>query len=273
MKIGIIGGSGLYNFFQYPYGDKRNGKWKKVKTDYGRPSDKLFFTEYDNKQIIFLPRHGRKHQFPPHRINYRANIDAFKQLGVRIIIAPSAVGSLQPEIKRGEFVICNDFVDRTRKRKDTFFDGPTTVHVSADEAYCEQLRMLAIKTCREKKIRVRPQGTAVIIQGPRYSTPAESKFFTAMGWDVVNMTQYPEVILAREAEICYVNISVVTDYDTGLNANTGQTGLKSVNTKDVLAAFQQNINNLKKAILGMIPKIPQDYHCSQCHRSLERAGM
>jgi len=197
--------SGLYEFF-------KDGKWITMKTSYGRPSDKIFLTEFNNKKIAFLPRHGRRHQFPPHKINYRANLFAFKKLGVKRIIAPAAVGSLQPKIKRGDFVICDQYIDRTRHRKDTFFDGPRTIHVSAADPYCPELRKIAIKACQKNKVRVHKKGTVVVIQGPRFSTRAESKWFTKMSWEVINMTQYPEVILAKELEMCYANISLATDF-------------------------------------------------------------
>lgn len=257
-EIGIFGGSGLYKFFN-------QGKWVDIKTPYNKPSDKIFLTEYKGRKIAFLPRHGKKHQFPPHKINYRANVDAFKKLGVKIIISPAAVGSLQPDIKRGDFVICNDFIDRTKNRKDTFFDGPKTVHISSADCYCEQLGKIAVQACKKNKIRVHPKGTNVVIQGPRFSSKAESKWFTKMGWDIVNMTQYPEVILAREAEICYLGIALITDYDVGL------AGIKPVSFDEIRRVFGQNIKNVKKVILEIISNIPKEYSCKQCHEALKGA--
>ncbi len=280
-EIGIFGGSGLYEFFKQggPASRRRatasRGGWIDAKTPYGKPSDKIFLTEYAGKKIAFLPRHGRKHQIPPHKINYRANVWAFKKLGVKAIISPAAVGSLQPNIKRGDFVICDEFIDRTRNRKDTFFDPPTgeagknkVVHISSADAYCEKLRKIAIKICKKHKIHVHPNGTVVVIQGPRFSSKAESKWFTKMGWDVVNMTQYPEAILAREAEICYLNISIVTDYDVGL---VGEKGIRPVSISEILRVFSQNIEKVKKVILDIIKEIPKDHSCKQCHEALERA--
>ncbi|MFZ5559846.1 MAG: S-methyl-5'-thioadenosine phosphorylase [Patescibacteria group bacterium] len=261
--IGIIGGSGFYKFL-----DK--GKWITVKTPYGRPSDQIFLTSYKGRKIAFLPRHGRGHKIPPHMINYRANIWALKKLEVKVIISPAAVGSLQPNIKRGDFVICDDFIDRTRGRKDSFFDGPKTFHVSSAYCYCEKLRKIAIETCKKNKIRVHPKGTAVIIQGPRFSSKAESKWFTKMGWEVITMTQYPEVVLAREAEICYLNISLITDYDAGL---IGEKGVKPVSFDEIRRVFGQNIENVKKVILQIIGKIPKDYKCKQCHQALKGAAV
>jgi len=269
-EIGIIGGSGFYEFLN-------KGRWVDIKTPYGKPSDKIFLGEYRGKKIAFLPRHARGHKIPPHMINYRANIWALKQLGVKIIIAPSAVGSLQANIKRGDFVICDDFIDRTKARKDTFFDGFTppkggarVVHISSADCYCDCLGKIAYEVCKKNKISVHKNGTAVVIEGPRFSTKAESKWFTKMGWDVVNMTQYPEAVLAREAEICYLNISLVTDYDAGL---IGEKGIGPVSIEEVVKVFGENIEKLKKVILEIITKIPKNYHCKQCHEALKNAAI
>lgn len=260
--IGIIGGSGFYKFL-----DK--GRWITIKTPYGKPSDQIFLTTFKNKKIAFLPRHARGHKIPPHKINYQANLFAFKKLGVKRIIAPSAAGSLQPDVKRGDFVICDQFVDRTSGRKDTFFDGPKVVHISSAEPYCPQLREIAIKACLKNKIRVHKKGTVVVIQGPRFSTRSESKWFTKIGWEVVNMTQYPEVILARELEMCYVNISLITDYDVGLE---GQKRIKPVTTEEVIKVFSQNTENVKKVILDMIEMMPEKPSC-KCHEALKGADI
>ena len=272
-EIGIFGGSGLYEFFEKgrPASRRRatasRGGWIDIKTLYGKPSDKIFLTEFAGKKIAFLPRHGRKHTIPPHKIDYKANVWAFKKLGVKTIISPAAVGSLQLNIKRGDFVICDDFIDRTWGRGDTFFDKKT-VHISAADCYCQKLRKIAIQICEKHKIRAHPKGTTVVIQGPRFSSKAESKWFTKMGWDVVNMTQYPEMVLAREAEICYLNISLVTDYDVGL---VGEKGIKPVSIEEIIKVFNQNIEKVKKVILEIIQKIPKEYSCKQCHEALKGA--
>jgi 5'-methylthioadenosine phosphorylase len=258
-EIGIIGGSGFYEFLTH-------GKWVDIKTLYGKSSDKIFLGEYKGRKIAFLPRHARGHKIPPHMINYRANIWAMKELGVKVIIAPSAVGSLQPNIKRGDFVLCDDFIDRTKGRKDTFFDGPKVVHISAADCYCRGLSKIAFKVFKNNKLKAHPEGTVVVIQGPRFSSKGESKWFTQMGWDVVNMTQCPEVVLAREAEICYLNISLVTDYDVGLIGK-----VKSVNIEGVIEVFNKNTEKLKKVILEIIGKIPKNYKCRQCHEALKGA--
>lgn len=270
-EIGIFGGSGLYKFFEKRLPAGRQGKWIEVKTSYGKPSDKIFLTTFRNKKIAFLPRHGRKHQFPPHKINYRANLFAFKKLGVKRIIAPTAAGSLQINVKRGDFVVCDQFVDRTSGRASTFFDGPQTVHISAADSYCPELRKIAIKACQKNKVRVHKKGTVVVIQGPRFSTRAESRWFTKMGWEVINMTQYPEAILARELEMCYVNISLITDYDVGLGSlPAGRQGARPVTHEEVIKVFGQNIENVKKVILDIIEMIPEKQNC-KCNKALEGA--
>lgn len=267
--IGIFGGSGLYEFLRKsPSADKR-GRWVSVSTPYGKPSDKIFVTSYKGKEIAFLPRHGRKHQFPPHKINYRANLFAFKKLGVERIIAPTAAGSLQPNIKRGDFVICDQFIDRTKNRKDTFYDGPKTVHISSADPYCPELRSIAISACQKNKIRVHKKGTVVVIQGPRFSTRAESRWFSKMGWEVINMTQYPEVVLAKELGICYVNIALITDYDAGLE---GKKAIKPVTSREIIEILNQNTENVKKVILNMIEMIKKEKKCN-CSQDIEEAQL
>ncbi|MDQ3982664.1 MAG: S-methyl-5'-thioadenosine phosphorylase, partial [Actinomycetota bacterium] len=207
--IGIFGGSGFYSLLD----DVRN---ENVQTPYGPPSAPVSIGSVGGVDVAFLPRHGPKHELPPHKINYRANVWALNEVGVTRIIGPCAAGSLQRDVKPGEFVVCDQLVDRTTGRADTFYDGPVTTHVSFADPYCPELRALAIETARSEGIPVHERGTVVTIQGPRFSTRAESKWFQDAGWQVINMTQYPEAYLARELEICYVNISLITDYDVGV---------------------------------------------------------
>lgn len=250
--IGIFGGSGFYSFLN-------DIKEAEIETPYGRPSDKLMLASYDNKRIAFLPRHGRDHSIPPHLINYRANLFAMHLLGVKWIIGPTASGSLKSEIKPGDFVISDQFVDRTSGRKDTFFDGPEVKHISTAYPYCPELRKLAVEACIRKGVAVHESGTLVVIQGPRFSTKAESKWFSGAGWDVINMTNYPECVLARELGICYANISLVTDYDAGLE---GREDIKPVSHNDVLKVFEQSNENLKAVLFDIIKHIDLDSaHC------------
>lgn len=272
--IGIFGGSGFYDLLQ-------NFKEIEVKTPYGKPSDKIAIGEYAGKRIAFLPRHGKVHKYPPHKIPYLANLYAFKSLGVKRIIAPAACGSLNPKIKPGDFVICDQFVDRTKNRRDTFYDSSffalpkdeinkdkhKVAHVSSAEPYCENLRKIAIKSCQNLKISHYKKGTVVVIEGPRFSTIAESRWFQSEKWDVINMTQYPEVILARELEMCYVNISLITDYDAGLIAGKK---IKPVDTKEVIKVFSENNEKVKKLIFEMIKNIFLDFECS-CESAMQNA--
>lgn len=259
-EIGVIGGSGFYSFFT-------KSKEITLSTPYGKPSDKITLGTYKGKRVAFLPRHGKKHQFPPHKVPYRANLYAFKKLGIKRVIAPTAAGSLQSKIKPGHFVICDQFIDRTKKRRDTFYNGPKTIHVGMADPYCPELRKLAISLCRKLKIPVHPRGTVVIIEGPRFSTRAESRWFSKLGWEVINMTQYPEIVLARELEMCYVNISLVTDYDVGIEEDKK---VKPVTAAEVLRVFRQNNEKVKKLILAMLNEIPSKARC-HCDQILKEA--
>jgi len=261
-EIGVFGGSGFYCLMD-------SFEEIKVETPYGAPSDMIAIGTVAGRKVAFLPRHGRHHQFPPHAIPYRANIAAMKQLGVTRIIGPNCVGSLQTEIKPGDFVVCDQFVDRTSGRKDTFYDGPVATHISSAEPYCPILRKLAVAVGREQGITVHDGGTTVVIQGPRFSTRAESLWFTKMGWSVVNMTQYPECVLALEQEICYVNIALVTDYDVGIVA---EGGAEPVNAAEIMNVLNSNNERVKSLILEMIKRIPDTRDCP-CASALKYARL
>ncbi|HHY70870.1 MAG TPA: S-methyl-5'-thioadenosine phosphorylase [Thermoanaerobacterales bacterium] len=259
--IGIFGGSGFYSFLN----DVREVA---VETPYGPPSDKIALAEMDDKTVAFLPRHGKDHRLPPHMINYRANIYAMKKLGVTRILGPCAAGSLQPHVKPGDFVICDQFVNRTWGRKDTFYDGPITTHIGGAAPYCSELREIAIESAQAKGLPVHKKGTIVVIQGPRFSTKAESREFAGYGWEVINMTQYPEVVLAREMEICYANISLITDYDAGLEDNPD---IEPVSHEAVLKVFNENIEHLKGLLFDIISKIPKERKSCRCSKELKSA--
>lgn len=250
--IGILGGSGFYSFFN-------DAEEIKFDTPYGFTSDVISITEMFGKKIAFIPRHGKNHQYPPHKIPYQANIYAMKQLGVKSIIAPTASGSLQAHIKPGDFVICDQFIDRTWGRLDTYFDGPIVKHISPAHPYCPNLRNIVIKIAHDLDISVHEKGTIVVIQGPRFSTKAESRWFNEMHWDVINMTQYPEVMLAKEMGMCYVNISLITDYDAGLE---GRNDILPVTEEEVYKVFNENNKKIKQLIINIIKKIDIDFECS-----------
>ncbi|MCL5104692.1 MAG: S-methyl-5'-thioadenosine phosphorylase [Armatimonadetes bacterium] len=258
--IGVFGGSGFYSLIE-------GLKEIKLETPYGPPSDTIALGTVAERKVAFLPRHGKNHQYPPHMIPYRANIHAMKQLGVTRIIGPNCVGSLQKEIKPGDFVVCDQFVDRTTGRKDTFYDGPIATHISSAEPYCETMRKLAVRIGREQGITMHDGGTTVCVQGPRFSSRAESLWFTRMGWHVVNMTQYPENILSLEQEICYVNIALITDYDVGIVA---EGGAEPVNADEVVRVLNENNERVRNLILEMIKRIPDTRDCP-CATALKYA--
>ena len=259
--IGIFGGSGLYSLLS-------GVEERVVETPYGAPSAPVAIGEVHGRKVAFLPRHGKSHQHPAHAVNYRANLYAFKSLGVERVIAPASCGSLQPPVKPGEFVVCNQFVDRTRGREDTYYDGPITTHVSMAEPYCRELRGLMVESLSELGLAHHPQGTMVVIQGPRFSTRAESKWFSSQGWEVVGMTQYPECVLARELEMCYVNVSLVTDYDVGLEEHPE---IHAVTAEEVLRVFHANIDKVTKLIFALVPRIPAERAVCDCGTALSRA--
>ena len=261
-EIGVFGGSGFYSLIE-------GMQELKVETPYGAPSDVLAVGEMGGHRVAFLPRHGKTHSLPPHMINYRANVFAMKELGVTRIIAPTAAGSLQGWVKPGDFVVSDQLVDRTNARKDTFYDGPITTHVSFAHPYCPQLRELAIDVIGKQEIPVHERGTVVCIQGPRFSTVAESRWFAAAGWEVINMMQYPEAYLARELEMCYTNIALITDYDVGLE---GEEGIEPVTHEGVIKVFNENNERVKIVINDMVAQMPAQRTCN-CGSALQGARL
>ena len=254
-EIGVIGGSGIYELLEKP-------SHVKVGTPYGHPSDLIAIGEVAGRRVAFLPRHGRHHEYPPHRIPYRANLWALHLLGVKRIIAPCAVGSLQPHVKRGDLVICDQLIDRTKLRPSSFYDGPETIHVSMADPYCPELRSLAIKVCRELNLSFHEKGTVVVVEGPRFSTRAESQWYKGFGWETINMTVYPEIALARELEICYVNLAMVTDYDVWAET--------PVSAEEVRQTLIRHTENFKRILERLIPAIPLERKCP-CASALKDA--
>jgi 5'-methylthioadenosine phosphorylase len=260
--IGIFGGSGFYELL-------KNVEEIEIKTPYGKPADKIAIGQISGRDIAFLPRHGKEHQYSAHCIPYKANLYAFKKLGVERILAPCAAGSLQPEIQPGDFVICDQFIDRTKHRDESYYPGPKIVHISPADPYCPELRNIAVGACKNLNIPVHKQGTVVVIEGPRFSTKAESKWYAKMDWQVINMTQYPEVVLARELEMCYVNVSLITDYDAGLE---GDKNIKPVTAAEVIEIFNKNVDQVKKLIHEMAKLTPEKRSC-RCGQALEGAEL
>jgi 5'-methylthioadenosine phosphorylase len=248
--IGVFGGSGFYEFLD-------DVEELTIDTPFGSPSAAIRVGEIEGKRVAFMPRHGDRHQYPPAQVNFRANVWAMREAGVRRIIGPCACGSLQPDLHPGTFVVADQFVDRTSARADTFYDG-RTVHVSAADPYCPDLRRILAEEARALGIEVREGGTVVVIQGPRFSTRAESRWFSSMGWTVVNMTQYPEAWLARELELCYATVALVTDYDVGLE---GMPSVDPVTAEAAFRVFAENLAKLRDLLFRAIPRIgpqPED---------------
>ena len=247
-EIGVFGGSGFYSFLEHT-------ETVAMDTPYGPPSAPPVIGEVGGRRVAFIPRHGAKHEFPPHMVPYRANVWAMKELGVGRVLGPNACGSLQPGVKPGDFVICDQLVDRTRNRPSTFYDGPLTTHISFADPYCDVMRVEAVAKARELGITVHDRGTVVVIEGPRFSSRAESAWFASAGWEVINMTQYPEALLAREMELCYANISLITDYDVGVE------DVPPVTNDEVVRVFTENNQKLRDLLFAVIPALPSERTC------------
>lgn len=243
--IGVFGGSGFYDFLD-------DVDLVEVETPFGPPSAEIAVGAVDGRPVAFLPRHGRDHRFPPHAVPYRANVWALRSIGCTALLAPFAAGSLRRDIAPGELVVVDQLVDRTWGRLDTFQDlfddGP--VHVEMGEPYDPVLRAALVATGRSLGNTVHDRGTVVVIQGPRFSTRAESAWFASNGWDVVNMTQYPEVALAREAGLPIAGLALVTDYDSGVE------GVPHVTQEAVFSVFQANLGRLRDLLFAVIPSLP-----------------
>ncbi|MCG7844038.1 MAG: S-methyl-5'-thioadenosine phosphorylase [Methanomassiliicoccales archaeon] len=257
-KIGIIGGTGVYDPEMFELKET-----VRPHTPYGAASDEIQIGELNGVPVAFLSRHGRGHVIPPHMINYRANIYALKQLGVERIISPCAVGSLQEEYKPGEIAIVDQFIDFTKSRKYTFFDGPRTVHIGAADPFCPEVSKLFAKEAKKAKIPFHEQGTYICIEGPRFSTRAESRMYRAFA-DVIGMTLAPECTLAREMEMCYTSLAMITDYDVWAD--------HPVDTATILRTMSENMDKIRTMLANTLPKIPAERKKCECGSVLEAAG-
>jgi 5'-methylthioadenosine phosphorylase len=257
VEIGIFGGTGIYDS-----GLLENSHEVDVDTPYGKPSDTITVGTFKGRKIAFLPRHGKKHTIPPHMINFKANIWAFKELGVTRIIAPSAVGSLKEELAPGHFALPTQFLDFTKSRDGSFSENGRVIHISVADPFCPELQSSIIQVTDSQGIEIHKDCTYVCIEGPRFSTRAESKFYRTTGADIIGMTLVPECQLAREAQMCYASISTVTDYDVWAD--------KPVTAKEVLATLSKNVEITKKILAELIDKIPKSRSCS-CEKALSEA--
>lgn len=258
--IGVFGGSGFYDFLDDP-------RHVEVDTPYGPPAAPPAVGTFQGVEVAFLPRHGADHQFPAHKVPYRANAWAMKEIGADRVIGPCAVGSLKREVAPGHLVVSDQLVDRSWGRDGTFFDGPHTRHLAFADPYCTELRPLAVEACRSAGAETHDGGTVVVIQGPRFSTRAESSDYAARGWEIINMTQAPEAQLIRELELCYVNIAVVTDYDTGVEGE-----IEPVTHAAVLERFNASLGTLRKALADLIPAAATTARDCQCATGMAAAG-
>lgn len=256
--IAVIGGTGVYDPDLF-----KDVREVKIHTPYGPPSPFLSVGDFHERRVAFIPRHGRDHSIPPHKVNYRANIFALQQLGVERIFSVSSVGSLKEEIRPRDFVVPDQFIDRTREREDTFFDGPKVAHISSADPFCPELREILVESASKQGARVHGSATYVCIEGPRFSTRAESKLFRQWGADIVGMTLFPECVLAREAEICYATLAMVTDYDVWAS--------RPVSASEVAEVMRENVANSRKIITDAISKLPKERSKCSCESALENA--
>jgi 5'-methylthioadenosine phosphorylase len=251
-SIGVIGGSGFYALLD-------RGEEVTVDTPFGRPSDLIVTGDVADRRVAFLPRHGRDHRIPPHKIPYRANLWALRSLGVRQVLASSAVGSLTLAYEPGTLAIPDQFVDRTLSRQQTYYDGNGVVHVAAADPYCPVGRAHAIAAGRAAGWAPVESGTIVVIEGPRFSTRAESQWYAAQGWTLVGMTGHPEAVLARELALCYTTLALVTDTDAGVAEGEG------VTQEEVFAEFGRNVGRLRDLVFAIIATLPEQRDCPCPH--------
>lgn len=270
-KIGILGGTGVYDPEIL-----EGSRTMDVSTPFGKPSDSITTGHLGHHELFILPRHGSRHTINPGNVNYRANIHALKQLGVTHILAPSAVGSLREDFKPGDIVLTDQFIDRTAGRRSSFYDGDINsglsqsdkagqrvCHISVAEPACSHLRKILAEEAKSSGYRHHESGTIVVIEGPRFSTKAESRLFRSWGADIIGMTMVPECILAREAEICYASIATVTDYDVWLEG-------REVSTEAILATMKGSNLRVKGLLKAAIPRIKDERTCT-CKDALKGA--
>jgi len=257
-EIGIFGGTGIYD-----PGLLSESKEITIETPFGKTSDSITVGMCKGRRVAFMPRHGRKHTIAPHLINFRANIWAFKEMSIKRIIAPSAVGSLKQKLKPGDFVLPSQFIDFTKSRKYTFFEEEKVIHISVADPFCPELQNAVSGATKKIDLHLHRDATYVCIEGPRFSTRAESKFYKdVIGADIIGMTLVHECKLAREEQMCYVSISTVTDYDVWAD--------KPVTAKEVLETLSKNVQTTKRVLEVLLDLIPQQRKCS-CHKGLEEA--
>jgi 5'-methylthioadenosine phosphorylase len=264
--IGVIGGSGFYSFFDGGAADPASVRTTsvEVETPFGPPSGPLTIGQVAGRSVAFLPRHGAGHTLPPHRVNYRANLWALRTVGVRQVLGPCAVGSLRRELGPGTLVVPDQVVDRTWGRAHTVYDEPgVVVHTAFADPYCPHGRAVAVEEATASGWDLAPTGTLVVINGPRFSTRAESQWHAAAGWSVVGMTGLPEASIARELALCYTGLALVTDHDAGVDAGG------AVTHQEVLEVFAANVDRLKGLVRRVIEHLPEPDDDCACRHALD----
>ena len=260
-EVGLIGGSGFYSFFD-------SAERVQVSTPFGDPSDDVVVGEVGGRRVAFIARHGQGHRFPPHKVNYRANLWALRSVGVRQVLAPCAVGSLKPELGPGAIVVPDQVVDRTWGREHTIYaeEGPV-VHVGFAAPYCPRGRAVVSEVARAAGQEVVDEGTLVVVNGPRFSSAAESRWHQQAGWSVVGMTAMPEAAIARELAMCFTTVALVTDHDAGVG------GGAAVTHDEVLAVFADNVEGLKSVLHTAVAALPaaedDEWATCGCRRALD----
>lgn len=253
-EVAVIGGSGFYQLLT-------DSQHVEVETPYGRPSGTVSVGSVAGRRVAFLPRHGLGHAFPAHKINYRANLWALRSLGVRQVLAPCAVGSLRRDLGPGAVVVPDQLVDRTSGRIQSYYDEGA-VHVSFADPYCADGRETVLKAATASRVEAVDGGAMVVIEGPRFSTRAESQWYAAQGWSLVNMTGHPEAALARELALCYTSVALVTDLDAGIDAE------ESVAQEEVFKVFAENVERLRGLIIEAVKRLPEQRQC-RCSNVLD----
>jgi 5'-methylthioadenosine phosphorylase len=260
--VGVFGGSGFYSFLDA-------ADEVEIATPFGAPSDPVTIGTVGESRVAFIPRHGRDHRHMPSAVPARANLWALRSLGVRVVIGPCAAGSLKPTVHPGDFVVLDQLVDRTWGRADTFYDAGLRHHVSFADPYCPVAAAAAVSAAERTSVPVHQHGTVVVVQGPRFSTRAESAWFRAQGWDVVNMTQYPEAYLARELGMHYAGIALVTDYDTGVEDDPG---VEPVTQAQVFEFFENNVHRVRTLLTELVPALATEPHGCTCANAIGPLG-
>ncbi|MBM4136854.1 MAG: S-methyl-5'-thioadenosine phosphorylase [Nitrospira sp.] len=260
LKIGIIGGSGLYNIPGLTIRE-----YKKITTPFGKAVEKYIIGELSGREIVFLPRHGLQHRIPPHKINYRANIWGFRELGVKMILSINAVGGISHAMKPGTIVVPDQIIDMTKGRDSTYYDGDEVVHIDFTEPFCHELMALILKAGKKSGITVKKSGTYICVNGPRLETRAEIKFFSTIGADIVGMTLMPEATLAREAEICFASIAVITNYAAGIAE-------KKLTVTEVKEVMGKSIEKVKILLQEVFYLTPHERKCA-CKEACKEARM